>query len=79
MGDGNVEVLMEDFVGKEPTNEEFFSVKPPPRHAEVAKRATPPDQRVEKIVSALRFFAEMNDGRYPEVEGIYGDLHSERK
>jgi hypothetical protein len=57
-----------------------YQLRTPPRHAEVAKPATSPDEPInEKIVSALRFFAELNDGRYPELQVICGDLHSERK
>jgi outer membrane lipoprotein-sorting protein len=74
MGEGKMEVVMEDFVWNEPIDQKLFDGKPPAGYAAVTPRATPPDQQVEKIVSALRFFAELNDGRYPEVEVIYGDV-----
>ncbi len=71
------EMVLENFTWNAKLSDELFSTEPPEGFTVNERRRASQlshEQRVEKIVEALRVFAELNDGMYPQVKVIYGDV-----
>ncbi len=72
-----MEMVMENFVWNQPLGDALFSTSPPVGYKEVAKSDPTTEEtesNIEEIRAALKLYAELNQGKYPQVTIVYGDV-----
>ncbi len=67
---------MENFQWDAAIDPKLFDLQPPADYKDVTPPAPDVDEQLANITAALRTYAEAFDGRYPQVEMIYGDVTS---
>jgi outer membrane lipoprotein-sorting protein len=71
-----VDVVMSNFQWNQKLESELFAVDHPPGYSPLLPKSPEltDDQLARKVSDALRFYAELNGGKYPQVKTIYGDV-----
>ncbi|QDV25427.1 hypothetical protein [Aureliella helgolandensis] len=70
-------MIFENIIWNNALEDALFSTAPPVGYelAQPAKHSNPSvAEQVSAIIQSLRIFAELNDGKYPQVSVVYGDV-----
>lgn len=68
------EMIVENFQWNVELDQALFDTNPPAGFTDKTKAAPKPDEVAADVVNALKLFAEMSGGKYPQVKMIYGDV-----
>jgi outer membrane lipoprotein-sorting protein len=70
----NVKLKFADFQWNTALDEKLFDTTPPAGYADNTPKPPTVEEQTAAIVDALKFYAEVSDGRYPRVKMVYGDV-----
>ncbi|MCH9654885.1 MAG: hypothetical protein K0U86_01965 [Planctomycetes bacterium] len=68
------EMILENIVWNAELEETLFSTEPPAGYTLETPNNMSHEKQVASIISAFKLFAVLNDGKYPQVSMIYGDV-----
>ncbi len=67
-----------DFQWNVPLDEKLFDPKPPADYADNSPQPPAVEEQSKRIAAGLKLYAELNDGHYPRVKMVYGDVTSQQ-